>query len=109
MHVARKSWVWSLAVVLAGVFPEARELKALYRTLAPYEKVMEALGSMLGIVGAAWLALRLPGYMFAYIPFLLSSLSLTYYFYRKGMGWVMLQQAVFSAINLAGIYCWILK
>ncbi|MFC3109503.1 hypothetical protein ACFQAT_28130 [Undibacterium arcticum] len=109
MYVARKSWVWSLGFLLSRVFPEVRELKALYWPVIPFEKVLEAIGSMFGIVGAAWLALRLPGYTFAYIPFLLSSLSFTYYFYKKGMGWVMLQQVVFSAINLAGIYCWILK
>lgn len=79
------------------------------RTALVLEKALEALGSLLGMGGAFWFALRISGYSFAYVPFAVSSVLLTRHFYRKRLGWVMLQQAAYTAINLTGIYCWLMK
>jgi hypothetical protein len=73
------------------------------------EKILEAIGSILGMGGAAWLALKVEGYSYAYVPFLLSSIAMTRQFYLTRQGWFMLQQSVFMVINLAGVYCWIVK
>lgn len=78
------------------------------RSAARRELILEAIGSVMGMGGAAWLALRIVGFSYAYIPFTVSSVLLTIHFYRKRRGWIMMQQAVFSVINLGGIYCWIL-
>jgi hypothetical protein len=73
------------------------------------EKITEALGSMLGAGGAAWMALRVAGFSYAYVLFLVSSGLLTAHFYRKQQGWLMMQQTVFTLINVSGVYCWILQ
>jgi hypothetical protein len=53
--------------------------------------------------------LKVEGYSYAYVPFLLSSIAMTRQFYLTRQGWFMLQQSVFMVINLAGVYCWIVK
>lgn len=72
-------------------------------------QAMQALGSVLGIAGACWMAFQLSGYRFAYLPYLLSSLLLSAYFFRQRQWWVLVQQAVFALINLAGFYRWVLS
>lgn len=73
------------------------------------EKIIEAIGSLLGAGGAAWMALRITGFSYAYVLFLVSSLMLTTHFYRKHQGWLAMQQTVFTVINVSGVYCWILQ
>lgn len=73
------------------------------------EKLVEAFGSITGILGAFWLASQMKGYSYAYVLFLLSSASLTIYFARNKQGWIMLQQVAFTAVNLLGVYTWIIK
>jgi hypothetical protein len=64
-------------------------------------------GSILGMMGAVWMAFRIPGFHYAYVPFVLSSGALSLYLYRKGETWCMYQQLVFTVINAVGIYRWI--
>ncbi len=71
------------------------------------EKIAEAVGSILGMGGAVWLALRIDGFSYAYIPFLLSSMVLVRHFCHKKQGWMMIQQMAFTVINISGIYSWI--
>lgn len=98
----------------ALVFPFANRRLLLpsgmpYWSLQQTNTAMQALGSVLGIAGACWMAFQLPGYGVAYLPYLLSSLLLSAYFFSQRQWWVLVQQAVFALINLAGFYRWVLS
>lgn len=54
-----------------------------YWSFQQTNQVMQALGSVLGIAGACWMAFQLSGYRFAYLPYLLSSLLPSAYFFRQ--------------------------
>lgn len=73
------------------------------------EKIVDAIGSFLGMGGAIWFALKITGYDYAFIPYFASSVIMCYRFFVTKNGYFMLQQLVFSFINLAGIYVWLLK
>lgn len=100
--------VQSILIGLHEQFFVPSQVTGLARRRLIREKAVEAIGSVLGMGGAVWFALRITGFSYAYIPFVLSSISLTCHFYQKRQGWLMLQQAAYTVINLAGIYCWIL-
>lgn len=65
-------------------------------------------GSITGIIGALMLALNNEFSMYGYIFFILSSLSLTYSFYRDKITSMLLQQFIFLGINSLGAYQWLL-
>lgn len=98
----------------ALVLPHATRRLALwvgmpYRSFHMTDAAMQALGSVLGIAGACWMAFQLSGYRFAYLPYLVSSVLLSVYFLRQRQWWVLLQQAVFALINLGGVYQWVIR
>lgn len=80
-----------------------------YWSIRMTDASVQALGSVLGIAGACWMAFQLSGYRFAYLPYLVSSVLLSVYFLRQRQWWVLLQQAVFALINLGGVYQWVIR
>jgi len=66
------------------------------------------LGSITGIIGALMLALNNQYSMYGYIFFIISSLALTFEFYRDKVNSMLLQQFIFLAINSLGAYKWLL-
>ena len=64
-------------------------------------------GSITGIIGALMLALNNDYSMYGYIFFIISSLALTYEFYRDKITSMLLQQFIFLTINLLGAYKWL--
>lgn len=70
--------------------------------------MMKWFGSLTGVIGALMLAMNNDYSGYGYIFFLLSSLSLTYEFYRDKLSSMVLQQSVFLAINSLGTYQWLM-
>ncbi len=65
-------------------------------------------GSITGIIGALMLALNNDYSMYGYIFFLLSSIALTFEFYRDKLNSMVLQQSIFLIINSIGAYQWLI-
>ena len=70
---------------------------------------VEWFGSITGIVGALLVALNIPLSGWGFVLFFSSSVSLTAYSLSAELYGIGLQQAVFSLINLLGIWRWLIK
>lgn len=71
-------------------------------------KVIEWAGSLFGVSAAVLLALNISISGWAYILYLLSSLFLAFWGYRQKAYGVAFQNLVFIAINVLGIYRWLI-
>lgn len=65
-------------------------------------------GAITGPGGAVWLALNLPSSGFGYPLFLLSSATMALYGYTEGDNKVLAQNLLFTAINIVGVWRWLL-
>jgi nicotinamide riboside transporter PnuC len=71
-------------------------------------EALKWLGTAAGIAGAAWIALNLPSSGWGFSLFLLSSVSWGTAALLMGETSLLLLQAVFTAINVLGIWRWLL-
>ena len=71
-------------------------------------KMIEWSGSLTGISAAVLLALNIPISAWAYVFYLLSSILLLIWGLREQAHGVAFQNFVFIAINLLGIYRWLI-
>jgi hypothetical protein len=71
-------------------------------------KLIEWAGSLFGVSAAILLALNVSISGWAYILYLLSSLFLAFWAYRQKAYGVAFQNLVFIAINVMGIYRWLI-
>lgn len=71
-------------------------------------KIIEWSGSLTGISAAILLALNIPISGWAYVFYLLSSILLLIWALREQAYGVAFQNFVFIAINLLGIYRWLI-
>jgi len=71
-------------------------------------KVLEWSGALLGVSAALLLALNVPLSAWAYVLYLLSSLCLMVWAYWQKAYGLVFQNLVFVAINVLGIYRWLI-
>lgn len=71
-------------------------------------QIIEWAGSLTGVSAAILLALNIPVSAWAYVFYLFSSILLMIWGYREKAHGVAFQNLVFIAINILGIYRWLI-
>lgn len=69
---------------------------------------LEWAGTVMAVSAAVLLAINIPISGWAYVFYLLSSLLLTWWGFRKRAYGIAMQNVVFIAINIIGIYRWLI-
>lgn len=77
-------------------------------TKSNISKIIEWAGSLTGVSAAVLLALNIPISGWAYVFYLLSSILLLVWGLREKAHGVAFQNFVFIAINILGIYRWLI-
>lgn len=70
---------------------------------------VEWFGAITGVIGAIWLASNISSSKWGYVFFICSSLSLFTWAYQMEYNGVMMQQLIFTIINVYGFYRWFIK
>lgn len=71
-------------------------------------RVLELVGAVFGIGGALVIALKIQGFEFGWVAFVISSVALTLFAYRIKAWWLLAQQVFFMATNTIGVWNWLI-
>jgi len=72
-------------------------------------ELLEWIGSLTGIVGAVMMASNTKASPWAYMIWIIASVTMLVFALVKGHSGLALQQACFTLINTVGLYRWLLR
>lgn len=73
-----------------------------------FEKVLGWVGSVAGIIGSLMLAMNFEYSGYAYIFYIISSITLSYWAYRTGAKHNLMMNMCFLCMNILGVYNWLI-
>lgn len=71
-------------------------------------RILELVGAVFGIGGALVIALKIQGFEFGWVAFVISSVALTLFAYRIKAWWLLAQQVFFMVTNTIGVWNWLI-